>query len=148
MKTSTYPIRNDSRAATKGASTGTTITLWIGQLAVAGILGMMAFAKFFNYTPEGSMALADAMGVGRGVITVIGLVEAAVVFLILLPRGRAVGALLGVLTMLGALFTHATTIGWSGNAAADMWPLALVVLAASSFVLIGRRKELQYPTTP
>ncbi len=106
---------------------------------------MMAFAKFFNYTPEGSMALADAMGVGRGVITVIGLVEATAVFLILLPRGRAVGALLGVLTMFGALFTHATTIGWSGNAAADMWPLALAVLAASSFVLIGRRKELPIP---
>ncbi len=135
MRTNAYPIRNDSLAVTKSASTGTTIALWIGQLAVAGILGMMAFAKFFNYTPEGSMALADAMGVGRGVITVIGLVEATAVFLILLPRGRAVGALLGMLTMLGALFTHATTIGWSGNAAADMWPLALVVLAASSFVL-------------
>ena len=44
--------------------------------------------------------------------------------------------------MLGALFTHGTTIGFSGNAAAEMWPLALVVLAASSFVLIRRRREL------
>ncbi len=133
MNANTHPIRT---------STGMTIALWIGQLAVAGILGMMSFMKFFNYTPEGSMALADAMGVGRGVITMIGLVEAAVLFLILLPRARAVGALLAMLTMLGALFTHATTIGWSGNAAAEMWPLAIVVLAAASFVLIGRRKEL------
>ncbi len=131
-----------SANATRSASKGMTIALWIGQLAVAGILGMMAFMKFFNYAPEGSMALADAMGVSRGVITVIGLVEATVLFLILLPRGRAVGALLAVLTMLGALFTHATTIGWSGNAASEMWPLAIVVLAAASFVLIGRRREL------
>ncbi len=103
---------------------------------------MMAFMKFFNYTPEGSMALAEAMGVGRGIITLIGLVEVAVLFLILLPRARAVGALLGVFTMIGALVTHATKIGWSGNAAAEMWPLAIAVLAAASFVLIGRRKEL------
>ncbi len=70
-----------------------TIALWIGQLAVAAILGMGAFVKFFNYTPEGSMALADAMGVGRGVVG---------------------------LTMLGALLGHATKIGWSGNAAAEL----------------------------
>ena len=87
MNANTYPIRNDIHAVTKSTSTGMTIALWIGQLAVAGILGMMAFMKFFNYTPEGSMALADAMGVGRGVITMIGLVEVTVLFLILLPRG-------------------------------------------------------------
>ncbi len=142
MNANTYPIRNDIHAVTKSTSTGMTIALWSGQFAVAGILGMMAFVKFFNYTPEGSMALANAMGVGRGVITMIGALEAAVVFLMLLPRGRAVGALLGVFTMFGALFTHATKIGWSGNAAAEMWPLAIAVLVAASFVLIGRRREL------
>ncbi len=142
MDASTYAIRNHADAVTKSASKGLTIALWISQLAVAGVLGMMAFMKFFNYTPEGSMALADAMGVGRGIITLIGLVEVAVLFLILLPRARAVGALLGVFTMIGALITHATKIGWSGNAAAEMWPLAIAVLAAASFVLIGRRREL------
>ena len=142
MNANTYPIRNDTHAGTKSTSTGMTIALWIGQLAVAGILSMMAFMKFFNYTPEGSMALADALGVSRGVITMIGLVEVTVLFLILLPRGRAVGALLAVFTMLGALFTHVTKIGWSGNAAAEMWPMAIVVLAVASFVLFVRRKEL------
>ena len=43
--------------------------------------------------------------------------------------------------MLGALFTNATKTGWSGNAAAESWPLAIVVLAVS-FVLMVRRKEL------
>ncbi len=123
-------------------SKGMTIALWIGQLAVAGILGMMAFMKFFNYTPEGSKALADAMGVGRGVITMIGLVETAAFVLVLIPRGHAIGALLAVFTMLGALLAHATKIGWSGNAAAEMWPMAIVVLAVASFVLFVRRKEL------
>jgi hypothetical protein len=80
-----------------------TIALWVAQLGVAGILGMMAFMKFFNYTPEGSMALATA---------------------------------------LGALFSHATIIGFSGSPVAEMWVMALVVLAASTFVLVSRRKEL------
>jgi len=129
-------------AASGSTSRGTTVAPWIGQLAVAGILGMGAFAKFFAYTPEGSMALAEALGVGRGIITLIGLVEITAVALILLPRTHAVGALLASLTMLGALFSHLTKIGFSGNAAAEMWPLSLVALAAAAFVLIVRRREL------
>lgn len=114
--------------------------LWAAQGAVALILGLGAFVKFFNYTPEGSMALAAALGVGRGVITAIGLVELAAALLVLVPRTRALGALLAVGTMLGALFSHATKIGWSGDAAAEMWPLALVALAAGLTVLISRRR--------
>ena len=122
-----------------GAGKAMTVALWAAQLLVAGILGMAAFAKFFVYTPEGSMALAEAMGVGRGVITSIGLVELSAAALILIPRRHTLGALLAALTMGGALLGHATTIGWSGNAAAEMWPMALVVLAAASFVLVARR---------
>ena len=142
MTTTSFPIPGANAPATRASSTGMTIALWVAQLATVGILGMMAFVKFFNFTPEGSMALANAMGVGRGVVTAIGVVEATVLLLILLPRWRAVGALLGVFTMLGALFTHATKIGFSGNAAAEMWPLAIVTLVATSFVLIVRRREL------
>jgi len=115
-----------------------TVALWTAQLLVAGILGMMAFTKFFAYTPDGSMVLADAMGVGRGVITLIGLVELSAAALILIPRRYTLGALLAAATMGGALVTHATKIGWSGNAAAEMWPMALLVLGAASFVIIGR----------
>ena len=119
--------------------TAMTVALWAAQLLVAGVLGMAAFSKFFVYTPDGSMALAEAMGVGRGMITLIGLVELSAAALILIPRRHTLGASLAVLTMGGALLTHVTKIGFSGNAAAEMWPLALVVLAAGSFVLVGRR---------
>ncbi len=132
----------NSRSHARSLSTAVTVAGWIGQLAVAGILGLMAFMKFFNYTPEGTMVLAQALGVGRGVVTLIGLVEIAAVALILIPRTRPIGALLAGLTVLGALFSHATKIGWSGNAAAEMWPLALVVLAAAAVVLYISRKEL------
>lgn len=125
--------------STEGTGKAMAVALWIGQLAVAGILGMAAFTKFFAYTPEGSMALARAMEVGRGVITLIGVVELTAAVLILIPGRHFYGAALAVLTMGGALFAHATKIGWSGNAAAEMWPLALVVLVVASLVAIGRR---------
>jgi len=118
-----------------------TAAVWIAQLAVAGILGMGAFTKFFMYTPDGSMALAEAMGVGRGIILLIGVVELAAAALILIPRRHLVGALLAAGTMGGALFTHATRIGWSGNAAAEMWPLALVAFAAASSVVVFRYRR-------
>ena len=138
----TSSISTENEGSTPSLSKGMTVALWIGQIAVAGILGMNAFMKFFNFTDQGSKVLADAMGVGRGAITMIGLVEAAVFFLILIPRTRAIGALLAVLTMFGALAAHATRIGWEGNAAAEMWPLAIGVLAVAGFVLFVRRREL------
>jgi len=116
------------------------VALRIGQLAVAVILGLGAFVKFFNYVPGGAMDLAVALGVGRGVVTVIALVELSAAILILVPRTRALGALLAAATMLGALFSHAVKIGWSGNAAADMWPLAIVALAAALLVLVATRR--------
>jgi uncharacterized membrane protein YphA (DoxX/SURF4 family) len=115
--------------------------IWIAQLAVAGILGMAAFGKFFMYTPEGSMALAEALGVGRGVVTIIGLVELAAAVLILIPRKHLYGAMLSAVAMVGALFSHTTKLGWSGNAAAEMWPWALVVLAAAVFVIVARKSR-------
>jgi len=119
----------------------TTALVWIAQLAVAGILDMGAFTKFFMYTPDGSMALADAMGVGRGTIVAIGLVELAAATLILIPRLHLLGGLLAVATMGAALFTHATKIGWSGNAAAEMWPLALIALVAAATVVVLRYRS-------
>ena len=121
------------------------ISLWVAQIASAAILAMGAFAKFFNYTPEGSMALGEALDIGRGVITAIGVVETIALVLLLIPGKRAFGAALAVMTMSGALFSHATKIGFSGSAVAEMWPLALVVLAASAFVLIVRRRDLPLP---
>ena len=65
----------------------------------------------------------------------IGFVEITAATLILIPRLRSIGGLLAIGTMGGALFTHATKIGWSGNAAAEMWPLALIALVAASSVV-------------
>jgi len=134
MADNVLSVGDSTRRSLGFASVG----VWIAQVAVAGILLAGAFPKFFLYTPEGSMALAEALGVGRGVITMIGLVELTVAALILIPRLHLWGGLLAAATMGGALFAHATKIGWSGNAAAEMWPLALFALAAASTVVVYR----------
>jgi hypothetical protein len=112
-----------------------TAAVWIAQIAVAGILGMGAFTKFFMFTPDGSMALSEALGVGRGIILGIAVVEATAATLILISRRHLIGGLLAGATMGGALFSHATRIGWSGNPAAEMWPLALIGFVAASWVV-------------
>ena len=138
MNTSTLAV--ESRSV--GSARASVAVLWIAQFAVAGILGMGAFTKFFMYTPEGSMALADALGVGRGVILSIGSIELAAAILILIPRRHILGAILAAATMGGALFAHATRIGWSGNSASEMWPLALVgFVAAASVVVFHYRRN-------
>ena len=63
-----------------------TVTLWTARIVVGGILGRAAFTKFFVYSPEGSMALAETMGVGRGVITMIGLVELSAASFVIIGR--------------------------------------------------------------
>ena len=123
-----------SRAAAAG--------LWIARLVTAGVLGMVSYAKLFNFTETGSKPLAEGLGVSRGMVAGIGLVEAIALVLILLPRTRALGALLAAGTVLGALFSHATVLGWSGNPAAEMWPLALLVLVASSICAVAWRREI------
>lgn len=142
MTTEAVSIDAAGRTASSESSRAWTLALWIARLAVTAILGSGAFVKFFNYVPEGSMDLAVALGVGRGTVTLIGLVEMTAAILILVPRTRPLGALLAIFTMLGAFFSHAVKIGWSGNAAAEMWPLALVVLAAASFALYRDRHRL------
>ncbi len=143
MSTSTLTAGNSLR----GTGNILTLALWTAQLLVAGILGMAGFTKLFLFTPDGSMALAAALGVGRGVITAIGLIELSAAVLILIPGKHALGALLAAATMGGALFSHATKIGWSGNAAAEMWPMALVVLAAALLVVFGQRARSKVATS-
>ncbi|UCF68465.1 MAG: DoxX family protein [Acidobacteriota bacterium] len=127
-------VRNDSRPVL--------VASWLLQLVVAAILAMASFAKLFDFTPTGSKPLADALGVGYGTVAAIGGVELLAVVLILVPRTRVLGGLLAAATMLGALFSHASVIGFSGSPAAEMWPLALLVLAAAVALVALRRTEI------
>ena len=128
--------------AARATPASKSIALWVARIAAAGVMLAGALPKFFNYTDDGAKQLADALGLGRLEITGLGAVELVAGVLLLLAATRSIGALLATGLMAGALFSHATILGFSGTAPAEMWPLALVGLAAAGVVLLLTRREL------
>jgi hypothetical protein len=122
---------------------------WLGQGLVALILAQTLYFKF-TYAPETQVIFAG-LG-GRPAATAVGLVELLCIVLLLIPRTAAVGALLALLTISGALLTHLTTLGLAvpvapGSPETDggtLFGLALTVALGSIFVLVYRRTQLPY----
>ena len=123
-------------------TSGRKIALWVARIAGAGVMLAGALPKFFNYTDEGAKQLADALGIGRLEVTALGGVELLAAVLILVPATRAIGARLVGGLMSGAMFSHFTTLGFSGSAPAEMWPLAVLGLAAAAVALAMTHREL------
>lgn len=117
-------------------SKGKLIGAWIAQIVAAGILAMAGVNKFMD--PQ---MLADGLGVGAAVVYLIGVFEIASVALLLIPRLHVYGGILATLVMIGALLSHVTKLGFSGEPG-GMWMMALVVLIASVTVIALRRDEL------
>ncbi len=117
-----------------------TYVSWGAQVIAAAILAMVTVPKFIS-APE-AIDTFTTLGVepwGRYFVAVWELL--AVVFLVAPLRQYAVGALLAVGLMVGALSSHAWKLGFSGDAAA-MAGMAVVVLIAGLVVLYLRRQEL------
>ena len=125
-------------AASTGKSQG--IAFAVARFAAAAVMLAGAIPKFI-YAPDGAQQLAEALGVGRLQITGIGVTELAAAVL-LLGLHRGLGGALAVGLMGGALVSHVTKLGFSGSAPAEMWPLALVGLAAGAATLIRHRRSL------
>src|SRR5436305_8897451 len=83
---------------------------WSAQVVVALVLAQTLFFKF-TYAPETQVIFGDRGG--RAAATLVGLVELACAVLLLMPRTAAVGALLSLLVIGGAIFTHLTSLGIS-----------------------------------
>ena len=123
------------------------IVPWAAQRGVAGILAQTLFFKF-TYAPETQVIFADRGG--RPAATLLGLVELACVVLLLIPRTAAIGAVLSLLVISGAIFTHLTSLGISipvapGSEEKDgglLFALAILVAVGAGVVLAFRRHEL------
>jgi uncharacterized membrane protein YphA (DoxX/SURF4 family) len=121
---------------------------WIAQGTVAVILVQTLFFKF-TYAPETRVIFGDRGG--RPAATAVGIVELACVVLLLIPRTAALGALLALLTISGALFTHLTSLGIAivdpATGESDgglLFGLALLVAAGSVVVLACRWRQLPF----
>ena len=125
-----------------------TLLAWAAQLTVAGILAQTLFFKF-SYAPE-TQYIFESRG-GRPAATVVGLAELTCVVLLLIPRTAAGGALLSLLVIGGALFTHLTALGLQvQNPATGEWDggflfgLAVAVAVLSTVVLAIRWRQIPF----
>jgi len=122
------------------------IFIWIAQIIVAAILMQTLFFKFI-YAPETRVIFAD-LG-GRPMATLVGIVELACVVLLLIPRTAAIGAVLALGTIGGAIFSHLFILGvqitnpeTGEKDGGLLFGLALIVAVGAGFVLVMRWREL------
>jgi hypothetical protein len=128
---------------------GWRVVSWLAQAGVALILAQTLFFKF-TYAPETQVIFADRGG--RLAATAVGAVELVCVVLLLIPRTAALGALLSLLVISGAIVTHLTGLGISvpvapGSTERDggtLFVLALLVAAGALAVLALRWRQLPF----
>ena len=118
-----------------------TITSWVLQVAVAGILLQTLFFKF-TAAPE-SVYIFTTLGaepwgrIGSGVVELVASV------LLLVPATSVLGAGLALAVITGAIVSHLTILGIEVQGdGGELFVLALVVLVASAGILLIRRGEL------
>jgi len=136
---STRPISKP--VASPGLSQGLFIAGWIARVVVAIILVQTLFFKF-TAAPE-SVYIFETVGqepvgrIGSGVVELIASV------LLFVPGLTAVGALLALGTMSGAIFFHLTKLGIVVQEdGGTLFALALVVWSGSAFLLFLYRRTL------
>ena len=117
---------------------------WAMQITVAVILGQTLFFKFTG-APE-SVYIFEALGAEPWGRIGSGLVELLAVVLILSPRRAALGAVLALGAMAGAIGSHVTLLGIEvqGDGGA-LFGMAVLVFALSAAIAGVRREELFAP---
>ncbi|MFG0253178.1 MAG: LPXTG cell wall anchor domain-containing protein [Phycisphaerales bacterium JB038] len=122
------------------------IVAWIAQVVVSLIFVQSLFFKF-TYAAETQVIFAD-LG-GRLGATAVGLMELVAVVLLLIPARAALGALLSLGVISGAIFSHLFVIGIEvvnpDTGAGDggtLFVMALLIFALSATILFLRRRQL------
>lgn len=121
---------------------------WAAQVVVAVILAQTLFFKI-TYAPETQVIFGDRGG--RPAATAVGIVELICVVLLLIPRTAALGAVLSLAVIGGAIFTHLASLGIEvvnpQTGAGDgglLFGLAVAVAFGSLVVLAYRWRQLPY----
>jgi uncharacterized membrane protein YphA (DoxX/SURF4 family) len=117
------------------------LLVWALRLIAAGIMLQTLFFKF-TAAPE-SVYIFSKLGIEPWGRIGIGIAELVSVILLLIPRTTAIGALMAVGIMAGALAAHITMLGIVvQNDGGELFLLALLVFVVSSALVIIFRKDL------
>ncbi len=120
---------------------GATVASWACQLVAAVILGQTLFFKFTG-APE-SKFIFTTLGVEPWGRIGTGTLELVAVLLLLYPRTPALGALLALGLMAGAIMGHLTRLGIEVQGDHGLlFGLAITTFLAAAIVLVLRRREL------
>lgn len=136
----------------KSLSSRSRMLSWILQIVAAGIFVMAMIPKFTG--PDETRALFEVLGAEPAGRYMVGLMELAAVLLLLIPRTVVFGAIVGFVTIVGAIGSHLTKLGVSIDpetlgqpaleavAGPSMFVMAVVVFVATAGVLFIRRGQL------
>ncbi len=129
-------------ASTSAIGRNARIGSWIAQIAAAAILGQTLFFKFTG-APE-AVAIFSALGVEPWGRIATGVIELITVAALLIPRTAAIGGVMAVGLMVGAIGAHLTRLGIEVEGdGGTLFVLALITLAAGLIVAGLHRAELQ-----
>jgi len=122
---------------------GQNIVSWILQLVAAVVLFQTLFFKFTG--AKESVYIFSTLGLEPWGRIGSGVVELIASILLVIPATVAVGALLSLGVISGAIFSHLTKLGITLPAVNDrgeLFALAVVVFLCSAAVLILHRREI------
>jgi hypothetical protein len=116
---------------------------WMDRILCGIAAVILLQTLFFKFTaaPE-SVAIFEQLGLEPYGRIGIGVLELIAAVLLLIPRWSVFGAVLGGLLMGGALMSHVTKLGFSGEMG-SLALLALIVLACCVALLIRQRERIQ-----
>jgi putative oxidoreductase len=124
-------------------SQGARWTSWIAQVVVAGILAQTLFFKF-TAAPE-SVYIFSKLGLEPWGRIGSGVAELIAAILLLIPATAALGALLALGVIVGALGAHLTKLGIEVQGDGGLlFGLAVTVFVGSLLVLWLRRRGLPW----
>ena len=117
------------------------IILWIVKLTAVIILLQTLYFKFT--AAEESVYIFQTLGIEPFGRIGSGVVELIAAILILIPRTTLLGALLGLGTMLGAIFSHIFVLGIEvQNDGGTLFILAVVTLASCLLLVYVERNRI------
>ncbi len=122
-----------------------TVTSWLLRAIAALILLQTLFFKFSG-APE-SVYIFSTLGAEPWGRIASGVFELIAAVLLILPRTVAIGAVLSLGVISGALVSHLTLLGITLPAVDDhgeLFALAAVVFVCSAIVLVMHRRELPF----
>lgn len=119
-----------------------TIALWVLRLLAAVILLQTLFFKFS--ASEESVYIFSTIGMEPWGRIGTGIMELIAAILILIPRTTALGALLAIGLMAGALFFHFTTLGIEVKGdGGQLFIYALLVFISSAVLLFVYQSQIR-----